>query len=111
MPRPQSLVCRVSGCPKPQPCSEHDKPWRTSRRQRLAPKSGRALQAENARLLEIHAGICHVCRLPGATRVDHVIPVAEGGSDSDENKRPIHEVPCHREKTAEEARRARRRAR
>jgi 5-methylcytosine-specific restriction protein A len=38
--------------------------------------------------------------------VDHVIPVAEGGPDSEENMAPICD-PCHGEKIQEEARRGR----
>jgi 5-methylcytosine-specific restriction endonuclease McrA len=58
-----------------------------------------------------HGGICHVCGGGDSDQVDHVIPLEEGGPDTDENKRPIHAVPCHREKTAAEAARARARNR
>lgn len=51
--------------------------------------------------------VCHVCGRPGADQVDHVIPLAEGGADDETNLRPIHAVPCHRDKTQAEATRAR----
>jgi 5-methylcytosine-specific restriction protein A len=54
-------------------------------------------------------GICHVCGLPGSDEVDHVIALAEGGADDDSNLAPIHSRPCHLQKTADEAERARRR--
>ncbi len=56
----------------------------------------------------IHArdsGTCHVCGSQGATEADHVIPLAEGGSnDPDENGRSICS-PCHVAKSREESRR------
>lgn len=58
-----------------------------------------------------HNGICHVCHQPHADEIDHVIPLAEGGTDDDDNRRPIHHTPCHTRKTARERERARRRAR
>ena len=51
-------------------------------------------------------GACHWCGHKGATEVDHVVPLAEGGPDTEQNLAPIH-ADCHREKTAAEARRAR----
>ncbi len=52
------------------------------------------------------SGICHVCRHPGATQVDHVVPVAQLGPDTPANKAPIH-VDCHNAKTQAEAAEAR----
>ena len=47
--------------------------------------------------------LCHVCRLPGADEVDHVVPRAAGGGHNLENLAPIHKEPCHRLKTAKES--------
>lgn len=72
--------------------------------------SGSAEQQMHARVMARHRGICHVCGQPGATIVDDVIPLAEGGQPTAANKRPIHKR-CHDTKTAAEAARARARRR
>lgn len=54
--------------------------------------------------------LCQPClaegRLSPASQVDHIVPKAEGGSDSDDNLQAIC-LPCHRYKTAHEGLRAR----
>lgn len=54
----------------------------------------------------------HICRACGGARcgnrdleVDHVVPVAEGGTDHDDNLQALGAWPCHREKSDEERRR------
>jgi hypothetical protein len=69
--------------------------------------SGSAEQVRRKRILEHYRFCCHVCGKPGADLVGHRIPLAEGGADEDWNLAPIHAEPCHREKTAAEALRAR----
>lgn len=87
-------------------CTAHKpKPWVNSKR-RQSVVSGWEQQRRAKRILR-RDDTCHVCQLPGANQVDHVIPVAEGGADDEANLRPIHSIPCHANKTAEEARRAR----
>jgi 5-methylcytosine-specific restriction protein A len=39
-------------------------------------------------------GICHWCRLPGATSVDHVVPKIEGGTDHPANLVAAH-IRCN----------------
>jgi len=100
-------VCSHFDCPNIMPCPDHErKPWEKSER-RTRTRSGWEQQRRAKYVLEKHNTICHVCGYPGANEADHVIPLAEGGPDTTANMRPIHAEPCHREKTAEEARRAR----
>lgn len=47
-------------------------------------------------------GICAICGTPGATQVDHRIPLSRGGSHDIENLRAVHK-DCHHKKTQEEA--------
>ena len=108
MARRSVAVCKISGCPELRPCPVDGHEPR-SRRRAMIGKSGWQQQKDARRILRAHRFVCHVCGQFGAMQVDHVIPVFEGGPDTDENKRPIHAEPCHREKTAAEAARARRR--
>ena len=55
----------------------------------------RAIRARNARVVRDGAGICHLCGHPGADAADHVVPLAQGGSDTVDNLRPAHHFePC-----------------
>jgi len=78
-------------------------------RERLG-KSGWQRQRENRKTLRATAGVCHICGRLGADVIDHIIPLAEGGTDTPANKAPAHSTPCHAAKTAQEARRGRMRA-
>ena len=102
-------ACAV--CAKPSAigyCPEHEpKPWASSKRKSRLTLSGSKEQARRKRVLARYLDTCHVCGRRGADQVDHVVPLAEGGPDDESNCAPIHAEPCHREKTAEEARRAR----
>lgn len=60
-------------------------------------------------VMKAHNGICHVCGLPGANEVDHVIPVSQNGSHDPSNLAPIHSKPCHEAKTKAETDAGRRR--
>ena len=111
MPRRTVKVCAQPGCPNLTPCELHaPQPWAGSRHKERT-SSGWQQQRDARKILTKYRGICHVCGHPGATDVDHVIPVAEGGPDTLANKRPIHPTPCHRDKTLAEAQRARDRSR
>ena len=100
-------ICSARGCPNVAPCEEHTKkPWAGSGRA-SGTLSGSAQQKRSKRILARDQYICHVCGGFGADEADHVKPLGEGGPDTDENMAAIHREPCHREKTAEEAARAR----
>lgn len=71
---------------------------------------GRALQATNRRIMERDGYRCAECqRFAVNHAVDHVIPLAEGGSDTDENKQLLCRGPgkCHDRKSQAERTRAR----
>lgn len=103
-------VCSVARCPNLAPCPDHPTgPWAGSTR-RDKTISGRTLQKRNARIMRQHDRRCHVCGKPMADEVDHVVPLAEGGTDTPDNLRPIHSRPCHRDKSAAEAKRGRERS-
>lgn len=96
----------ASGC-----CEAHGgprKPW-----ERKAPPParlrGRDGMARRRRVLS-RQPTCVLCteagRLGWSTVADHIIPLAEGGVDSESNLQGLCE-PCHRAKTADEARRGR----
>ena len=60
-----------------------------------------------ARWLREHP-LCVMCRAKGmdgipATQLDHIIPLWRGGKDDESNYQSLCE-PCHKDKTAEEAR-------
>ena len=71
---------------------------------------GRAWQEIRAAILARDRGLCQVCAAAGrvqlAAEVDHVRPLAEGGTDAPENLQSLC-TPCHLVKSsAEAARRA-----
>jgi 5-methylcytosine-specific restriction protein A len=86
------------------------KPW-----QRSGPdlrKRGRAGQRDRAEVLR-EEPLCRACTAAGrvepSTRVDHIKPLSDGGSDERENKQGLCE-PCHDAKSkAERAAAAKRR--
>lgn len=81
--------------------------WAGSLRVRRLPAKWAELRRQ---VFAIHGDTCHLCGLPGADTVDHVVP---GDDHSLANLRPAHDRPCHRRKSAQEgvqARAARREA-
>lgn len=100
-------LCSHPTCGNYQPCRLHGrKPYATSQRRRST-GSGWQQQRDAQYVLFRDDTICHVCHKPGATEVDHIIPISEGGPDTLRNKAPIHPEPCHRVKSAAEAARGR----
>ena len=56
-------------------------------------------------LFQKHDGVCHLCggkiNVGEAWEVEHVIPFAMGGDDTEDNLRPAH-TKCHKVKTVED---------
>ena len=40
--------------------------------------------------MRAHNGVCHICGQPAADAIDHIVPVAWGGSDDPSNLAPAH---------------------
>lgn len=84
-------VCPTPGCPQDQPCSDHTpKPWRNNAERRPGALRGRRRQDRNARILRRDGHQCmarhHHPDCDGtATEVDHIIPLASGGDETDTN--------------------------
>lgn len=74
--------------------------WQGSTRRARLPKDWPAIRR---RILARDAGICHVCRQPGADDVDHL---RAGDDHSDANLAAIHRRPCHARKSGQEGARA-----
>lgn len=83
--------------------------WSQRRRDKSG-RGGRPWRRIRARILRRDNGLCQPCwragRVTPAVEVDHVVNVADGGSDADDNLEAIC-GPCHKVKTQQEARRAR----
>jgi len=76
-------------------------PWEGSSRRARLPADW---QWRRRQVFAVHGDVCHVCELPGADEVDHVVA---GDDHRLANLRPIHSwrTPqrCHVAKTAAEA--------
>jgi hypothetical protein len=65
--------------------------------------SGSRRQKRNRWLIDQADTLCGICGNPGATEVDHIVPLARGGADELSNLRPVHR-DCHRRKSEAERR-------
>ena len=110
-------VCAKPGCPKMTTgdrfCPPHTPAagWKV----RPARSSGSRVRGEDWLKLTRYIttrdrGLCHVCGRPGATEVDHVVPLwkfltglATGNPDAPSNLAAIHADTCHKGKTAQES--------
>lgn len=73
-------------------------------------RGGRPWRRKRERILKRDGYLCQPCKrrdtLTLAKEVDHIVPVAEGGTDEDDNLEAICK-PCHQCKTQGEAKRGR----
>ena len=113
MPNAPLRYCVVNGCPNKVPrgrCITHQLPaWQSPNREPTKRIRGRELQRRRQRLFAEHP-FCVLCERDGkltlATIRDHIIPLAEGGSDDESNVQAL--CSLHNElKRREEARRGR----
>lgn len=95
-------VCATPGCPELKPCPHHAPApgWniRPSKRNQTRPPDAMEIRA---RVRQRDEGVCYWCGLPGASHVDHLRAVADGGTWDESNLAVMHEE-CHAEKTAAE---------
>jgi len=115
MPMKPARRCSVVGCGQDAiaggRCALHPiDAWNAGTVRRMR---GRRLQTERARLFAA-APLCVLGELAGrvtlATVRDHVVPLAEGGTEADANIQPLCD-DCSERKTADEAQRGRGRVR
>jgi len=82
-------------------------PTLTERPNVVERKRGYAGVLDRKRIRARDCGLCQECKRQGRTTighpVDHIIALADGGTDDDDNKETLC-VPCHDAKSAREAR-------
>ncbi|WP_420820013.1 HNH endonuclease [Sinosporangium album] len=108
-------MCATSGCARPASpqgatghCGAHRRrPWADSPRNTARPSDWSTTRLK-ARLRDGYR--CRLCGAADSRIVDHVIPVARGGSWDLTNLRVLCES-CHSEKTTKESREGRNRGR
>lgn len=121
MPLAPMRPCSVHGCrnvTRTGRCKQHGGAspahrWDTDRDSHAGRLSGRRLQAARLALFRVEP-LCRPCSAAGrvtvATIRDHIVPLAEGGTDAPSNLQPIC-AECHAVKVVEESRRAKARQR
>lgn len=107
--------CLTTRCPRlvrSGHCEDHGgerQAWQRSAAPAVKRIRGRALQVIRARVFAREPW-CRLCRALGlftsATIVDHILNLADGGQETDENRQPLCQA-CSDAKTQEEARRGR----
>ncbi|WP_411292900.1 HNH endonuclease [Streptomyces sp. CBMA123] len=106
MPRAKS-VCLVGGCIRTTVrdgrCTEHQlrKPWANSSRRNRGTIPG--WSRIRLRVLYRDRKTCYLCQSTGANEVDHIVPVARGGTHDLTNLAAVCSA-CHRQKTQRESR-------
>lgn len=56
----------------------------------MAVQRERRHQKHREYIMSLYQSVCHICSKPFADAIDHVVPVAQGGSDHPDNLRPAH---------------------
>ncbi len=80
--------------------TEHYRRQEASRPRDRQKRFGRLWQKKRAIVLA-EEPLCQVCRRAAATECDHIVPVADGGTDARSNLRGLCKA-CHSRKTAAE---------
>lgn len=90
-------------------CDAHKRSWTSDKIRGNRHQRGYGTKWEKVRagVLKRDSYLCQVCRMAGrttpATEVDHIVPKARGGKDDALNLQAICS-PCHKHKTAMDAR-------
>jgi 5-methylcytosine-specific restriction protein A len=67
---------------------------------------GRAWMATRQRVAQRHAYRCAKCGavwVSNRDHIDHIVELADGGTNDDSNLQPLCDVPCHKAKTEAQA--------
>lgn len=65
------------------------RPHQPHRQTHRRPSDTKQWRAIRAAILK-ESDTCHICGLPGADAIDHVIPLAHGGTNDRTNLKPAH---------------------
>lgn len=80
------------------------KPWAKDRKAETSRLRGRAA-VEERRRIRAEEPLCRMCleagRITPTQEIDHIVPLAQGGADTRENKQGLC-TPCHAAKSAAE---------
>lgn len=74
------------------------------------PTNTQAWRILRRQVIQRDDGYCQQCGAAGSNQVDHIVPLAEGGTDALENLQLLCD-PCHRKKSAYDGVRGRKRKR
>lgn len=66
------------------------KSWREMTQRERDGRRGHAWERKRAAVFAQHGDVCWLCGRPGADTVDHVLPLAMGGTNELANLRPAH---------------------
>lgn len=89
---------------RPRGYVERTTPWQPAQGSKVKRQRGRAGQRARAQVMA-EEPLCRTClknnRTTPSAEVDHIVPLAEGGSDTRSNKQGLCK-PCHEAKSAAE---------